>query len=228
MITRLEDLERVRAECRSLVTKKSLVSAGAAVVPIPGIDLVADVGLLTTLLPQISERFELDHDQVSKLEPHIAQQVLVMASSMGNNVIGRMVTKRIVATVLRRVGARVATGSLAKYVPFVGSAVAATISFGAMKMVGNAHIEEMQSACISGATDHEDAAETLISDFVGQMGGEITKGAVRVWIQGETREKIYDWTVDLIIPEDDGEGAGPGDEDDEIEVEAEIELIERI
>ena len=88
--------------------------------------------------------------------------------------------------------------------------------------------EEMQSACISGATDHEDAAETLISDFVGQMGGEITKGAVRVWIQGETREKIYDWTVDLIIPEDDGEGAGPGDEDDEIEVEAEIELIERI
>lgn len=88
--------------------------------------------------------------------------------------------------------------------------------------------EEMQSACISGATDHEDAAETLISDFVGQMGGEITKGAVRVWIQGETREKIYDWTVDLIIPEDDSESATPGDEDDEIEVEAEIELIERI
>ena len=149
MITRLEDLERVRAECRSLVTKKSLVSAGAAVVPIPGIDLVADVGLLTTLLPQISERFELDHDQVSKLEPHIAQQVLVMASSMGNNVIGRMVTKRIVATVLRRVGARVATGSLAKYVPFVGSAVAATISFGAMKMVGNAHIEDCYKTALA-------------------------------------------------------------------------------
>ena len=85
--------------------------------------------------------------------------------------------------------------------------------------------EEMQSACVSGATDHEDAAETLISDFVGQMGGEITKGAVRVWVQGENREKVYDWTVDLIIPEDDGTHGGG--EDDEIEVEAEIELIER-
>ncbi|MEG8054313.1 hypothetical protein QP185_15645 [Sphingomonas aerolata] len=84
--------------------------------------------------------------------------------------------------------------------------------------------EEMQSACISGATDHEDAAETLISDFVGQMGGEITKGAVRVWVEGENREKVYDWTVDLIIPEDDGAHGG---EDEEIEVEAEIELIER-
>ena len=149
MITRLEDLERVRAECRSLVTKKSIVSAGAAVVPIPGIDLVADVGLLTTLLPQISPRFELDHEQVRKLEPHMAQQVLVMASSMGNNVIGRMVTKRIVATLLRRVGARVAAGSLAKYVPFVGSAVAATISFGAMKMVGNAHIEDCYKTALA-------------------------------------------------------------------------------
>jgi uncharacterized protein (DUF697 family) len=142
MITRLEDLERVRTECRALVTKRSLVSAGAAVVPVPGIDLVADVGLLTSLLPQISAKFELDHDQVQKLEPKIAQQVLVMASSMGNNVIGRTVTKRIVTSLLRRVGARVAAGSVAKFVPFIGSAVAAGISFGAMKLVGNAHIED--------------------------------------------------------------------------------------
>lgn len=61
MITRLEDLERVRAESRSLVTRRSLMSAGAAVVPIPGVDLVADFGLLTTLLPNISEMFHLDH-----------------------------------------------------------------------------------------------------------------------------------------------------------------------
>jgi len=149
MITRLEDLERVRAECRSLVTRKSLVSAGVAVVPVPGIDLVADVGLLTTLLPEISARFELGHEQVRKLEPHLAQQVLVMASSMGNNVIGRMVTRRIVAALLKRIGARVAAGSLAKFVPFAGSAVAATISFGAMKMVGNAHIEDCYKTALA-------------------------------------------------------------------------------
>ncbi|WP_042466986.1 DUF697 domain-containing protein [Sphingomonas sp. FUKUSWIS1] len=149
MITRLEDLARVRAESRSLVTRRSLMSAGAAVVPIPGVDLVADVGLLTTLLPKISEMFQLDHEQVQKLEPHLAQQVLVMASSMGNNVIGRMVTKRVVAALLRRVGARVAAGSLAKYVPFVGSAFAATISFGAMKLVGNAHIEDCYKTALA-------------------------------------------------------------------------------
>jgi uncharacterized protein (DUF697 family) len=142
MITSLADLDRIRAETRSLVTNRALMSAGAAVVPIPGMDLVADIGLLTTLLPQISERFQLNHEQVAKMEPHLAQQVFVMASSMGNTMIGRMVTKRIVTMLLRRIGARLAVGSVAKFVPFAGSAVAASISFGAMKLVGNAHIED--------------------------------------------------------------------------------------
>jgi uncharacterized protein (DUF697 family) len=142
MIRSLAELDAIRAECRKLVTNRSLVSAGAAVVPIPGADLVADIGLLTTLLPEISKRFDLDHEQVARLEPHLAQRVLVLASSMGNNVIGKAITKRIVIAMLRRVGIRVATASVAKYVPILGSAVAATISFGAMKLVGNAHIDD--------------------------------------------------------------------------------------
>lgn len=125
-----------------MVTKRALTSAGAAVIPIPGADLVADIGILTNLLPAISERFGLKEEQIRKMDPSRAQQVLVIASSLGNNVIGRAVTKRMVVALLRRMGVRVATGSVAKYVPFIGSAVAATISFGAMKLAGNAHIDD--------------------------------------------------------------------------------------
>ena len=142
MITTIAELDRVRDDSKRLVTTRSMMSAGAAVVPIPGADLIADIGLLTKLLPDISKRFGLDHDQVQKLEPHLAQQAFVMASSLGNTMIGRTVTKRIVIALLRRVGARVAVGSMAKFIPFAGSAVAATISFGAMKLVGNAHIDD--------------------------------------------------------------------------------------
>lgn len=142
MISSIKELDRVRAECRRLVTKRSLMAAGAAVVPIPGADIVADISLLTTMLPEISKRFELDHEQVGKLEPHLAQKVFVMASSMGNNVIGRTVSKRLVTALLRRVGKRVATASIAKYVPFVGSGIAAAIGFGAMKLVGKSHIDD--------------------------------------------------------------------------------------
>lgn len=142
MITSVTELGRIRAECSKFVTKRSLMAAGAAVVPIPGVDIVADISIMTTMLPEISKRFQLDHDQVEKLEPHVAQKVFVMASSLGNNVIGRNVTKRLVTALLRRVGKRVATASVAKYVPIVGSGVAAAISFGAMKMVGKSHIDD--------------------------------------------------------------------------------------
>ena len=149
MIDTIAELNRVRDDCKRLVTSRSMVSAGAAVVPIPGADLVADIGLLTKLLPQISTRFGLDHDQVQKLEPRVAQQALVIASSLGNTMIGRMVTKRIVIALLRRIGARVAAGSVAKFIPFAGSAVAATISFGAMKLIGNAHVEDCYKTALA-------------------------------------------------------------------------------
>jgi len=142
MIHTLAELDAVRTECRRMVTKRSLVSAGAAAVPVPGIDLVADVGLLTNLLPAISERFGLSEEQVRKMEPGRAQQVFVLASSLGNNFIGRIVTKRLVVAVLKRMGVRVATRSVARYVPFIGSAFAASISFGAMKLAGDAHVED--------------------------------------------------------------------------------------
>lgn len=142
MIRTQAELDAVADECRRMVTKRALVSAGAAVVPIPGADLVADVGILSNLLPAISAKFGLREDQVEKMEPARAAQVLVIASSMGNNVIGRAITKRIVIALLRRMGVRVATASVARYVPFIGQAVAGTISFGAMKLAGNAHIDD--------------------------------------------------------------------------------------
>ena len=142
MIRTTGELDRARRESYRMVTERSLAAAAAAVVPIPGADLIADIGLLANMLPKISERFELDHASVEKLDPQIAQRVLVIASSLGNNVIGRLVTRKLAIGLLRRVGVRVATASVAKYVPILGSAIAASISFGAMKLAGNAHVDD--------------------------------------------------------------------------------------
>lgn len=142
MITTLVELDRVRDEARKLVTKRALVSAGASVVPIPGADLVVDANILTKLLPEISRRFGLDEKQVARLEPDRAKRVLLIAASLGNGVIGRTVTKRIVMMLVRRIGTRVATKSLLRYIPFAGQAAAAGIGFGAMKLLGNSHIDD--------------------------------------------------------------------------------------
>lgn len=125
-----------------MVTARALASAGVAVVPIPGADIAADIGLLANMLPRISQAFELDHDSIDKLDPDIAHRVFVIAASLGNNVIGRLVTRRLAVALLRRMGLRVASASIARYVPVIGSAIAASVGFGAMKLAGNAHVED--------------------------------------------------------------------------------------
>lgn len=125
-----------------MVTSRALASAGVVVIPIPLADLAADVGILTTMLPAISAQFGLDHDSVRKLDPQLAQRVLVIAAGLGNNMIGRVVTKKLIAGIVRRMGVRIATASAARYVPLLGSAIAASLSFGAMKLAGDAHIED--------------------------------------------------------------------------------------
>ncbi len=72
------------------------------------------------MLPAISARFELDHASVAKLDPHLAQRAFTIAAGLGNNVIGRFVTRRLVAQLLRRLGMRFAVASAARYVPVLG------------------------------------------------------------------------------------------------------------
>ena len=142
MTQSIAELDAIRRDCRHLVTTRSLAAAAASVVPIPGVDIAADVGLLTSILTQVNERFGLSEKQIEKLDPGAAEKVLLLAAGLGNGVIGRAVSKRIISVVLKRVAKRLAVGSAAKFVPFAGSALAAGLGFSAMKLAGNAHVDD--------------------------------------------------------------------------------------
>ena len=142
MITTMKELDRVRDECYSLVTKRAGISAAAAVVPVPGVDVAADIGLLVELIPAINRKFGLTPDQIDSLSPEIKQKLTVIITSVGSTLIGNYVTKESVIVLLKKVGVRIASSSVAKYIPFVGSAISATVSFGAMKWMGNSHVTD--------------------------------------------------------------------------------------
>jgi uncharacterized protein YutE (UPF0331/DUF86 family) len=61
--------------------------------------------------------------------------------------VGKLITKQTVMLLLKKVGARVAVKQVAKFIPFVGQAVSAGISFGAMNYLGNSHIDECYDIC---------------------------------------------------------------------------------
>ena len=76
------------------------------------------------------------------MDPETKSMIYGFVMSIGSKIIGRMVTKELVVQVLKRVGIRVATKSVAKFVPFAGQGLAAALSFTAMRYVGNKHIDD--------------------------------------------------------------------------------------
>jgi len=135
-------IEAVARQCRRLVTRRALVGAGVAMVPVPGIDWVTDVGLLIKLIPEINRAFGLTPEQVERLAPDRRLVVYKAISAGGSLLVGKLVTRELVMHALRVVGVRLTTQQAAKYVPIAGQAVSALLTFSALKFVCEQHIRQ--------------------------------------------------------------------------------------
>ena len=138
-----------------MVTKRSGLSSAAAVVPIPGADIGADVMLLLEMIPMINRKFGLSPEEIDELDPQTKKMILVAITSIGSEMIGKTITKQLIMQVLKRIGIRVAAKSLAKWIPIIGQAFAATISFGAMKLVGNSHVDDCYQVALKAIQSKE-------------------------------------------------------------------------
>jgi uncharacterized protein (DUF697 family) len=135
-------IEDVAQRCRRLVTKRALFGAGVAMVPLPGVDWLTDVALLLKLIPEINRAFGLTPEQVERLSPDRRIVVYKAISAGGSLLVGRLVTRDLVMTMLKMVGVRLTTQQAAKYVPLAGQAVSALLTFSALKYVCEQHIRQ--------------------------------------------------------------------------------------
>jgi uncharacterized protein (DUF697 family) len=137
-----EQIEAAARHCRKLVNQRALLAAGVAVVPVPGVDWLTDIGVLVRLLPQINAAFGLTPEQVERLAPDRRVVVYKAISAGGGLVVGKVITREVVLRLLRMVGVRLTTQQLAKYVPIAGQAVSAALTFGALRYVCEQHIRQ--------------------------------------------------------------------------------------
>jgi uncharacterized protein (DUF697 family) len=140
--TALKQLDAIRTQCRAMVTRRASLSAGVAIVPIPGLDIGTDVAILLQLLPRINEKFGLTPTQIEQLDVETKRVVMMFISAVGSNLIGRLITRELVAKLLMKMGVRLTTQGVVKYVPLLGQALSASLSFGAMRLLGNRHIDD--------------------------------------------------------------------------------------
>ncbi len=138
------ELDAVTARCHAMVTRRALVSAGAVLVPLPlpGLDIAADVALLTQLIPAINREFGLTPAQIDELNPMMKVLVYKSIVAFGGAMVGRLITRDLIMQALVKVGMRVTTKTAARLVPVAGQAVSAGLSYSAMRFVGAAHIRD--------------------------------------------------------------------------------------
>lgn len=137
-----QQIEAVAKQCRRMVTRRALMAAGVAAVPIPGIDWVTDIGVLMKLIPEINQAFGLTPEQVERLAPDRQVAVYKAISAAGGMLVGRLVTRELVIKLLKMVGVRLTTQQAAKYVPIAGQAVSAALTFSGLKYVAEQHIRQ--------------------------------------------------------------------------------------
>ena len=136
------DLQAIAKRCRQRVSKRALLAAGVAMVPVPGLDWATDLGLLMRLLPQISAAFGLSPEQVERLLPERRVVVYKVISATGGVLVGKIVTRELVLSVVKLVGVRLTAQQAAKFVPIAGQAVSAVLTYTAMRYVCEQHIRQ--------------------------------------------------------------------------------------
>lgn len=150
----LRDIEAVKRKCRRQVLKRAALSAGLSAVPIPGFDVVSDIGLMARAIEEINREFGLTPEQIDRLEPEMRVVVYRMAVGLGGMMVGRLVTREVVAHVLQRTGFKALARQAAKIVPLAGQVAAASIGFAAFRGVANRHIDacaDIAAAALRGA-----------------------------------------------------------------------------
>ena len=135
-------IEAAARECRRLVNLRSLVAAGVAVIPIPGLDWLTDVGVLLKLIPDINRAFGLTPEQVERLSPDRRLVVYKTLSAGGSLLVGKLVTREVILQALKIVGVRLTTQQAAKYVPVAGQALSALLTYSALRFVCEQHIRQ--------------------------------------------------------------------------------------
>ncbi|CAN5149048.1 hypothetical protein BH10PSE17_BH10PSE17_11690 [soil metagenome] len=137
-------VSKASMRARRLVRHRALISGVASAVPVPGLGFLVDVSMATKLIADINDAFGLTPDQIERMTPvrqKIATQAII---ALGTTAVGRAVTRRLVFSILKRVGGRITVSEATKYVPIAGQVVSGLLSWSVLRLIGERHIRQCE------------------------------------------------------------------------------------
>ena len=136
------DMQAAVKRSRKLLHNRALLAGAVSAVPIPGLDWAVDAAMLSKLIPEINKEFGLTPQQLDTLNPKKREQVQQAVTLVGSVLIGKLISKDLVIKAATTIGMRLTTKQLAKYVPFAGQIVAATVGYAAIRYLGEEHMKD--------------------------------------------------------------------------------------
>lgn len=135
-------LEAAVKRSRKLLNKRAMVAAAASAVPVPGLDWMVDAAMLSKLIPEINKEFGLTPQQLDRLEPKKRDQVQKAVTMVGSVLIGKFISRDLVIKAATKIGIRLTTKQVAKYVPLAGQVVSAAVGYAAIRYLGEEHMKD--------------------------------------------------------------------------------------
>ncbi|HAT29966.1 MAG TPA: hypothetical protein DCW29_03685 [Janthinobacterium sp.] len=136
-----QDIAQVRERCRRLVRRRAMISAGVSALPIPGVDVMSDLSLFALLIKDINEAFGLTPEQIERLQPKFKLIAYEVAVGMGGMLVGRLVTRELMVSLLKRSGVKMLAKQAARLVPLAGQLASAAIGFTVFRQIGYQHVD---------------------------------------------------------------------------------------
>jgi uncharacterized protein (DUF697 family) len=136
------DMQAAVKRSRKLLHKRALLAGVASAVPVPGLDWAVDAAMLSKLIPEINKEFGLTPQQLDSLNPKKREQVQKAVTMVGSVLIGKLISRDLVISAATKIGMRLTTKQLAKYIPFAGQIVAATVGYAAIRYLGEEHMKD--------------------------------------------------------------------------------------
>lgn len=155
------EIDATRTRCMQLVKKRAAISAAVAVVPIPGLDVLADLTGFAKLVEEVNAEFGLTQEQIERLHPRLRIIAYKAAASVGGMLVGKLVTRGVVLRLFRRVAGRMSAKTTAKMVPLAGQLVSAVIGYTLFKKMAEQHV----NACVNVVRELDAAGVEDVGDL---------------------------------------------------------------
>ncbi|MEC7121017.1 MAG: hypothetical protein VXW65_14110, partial [Pseudomonadota bacterium] len=108
----------------------------------PFFDVVVDAGILTQLLPYISERFGLAPERMAAFDLKTREVHWTEMRHRGIEFAGLVATRSVVRRSIQGLGGKIVSKQVVKFVPLGGQLVAASMGYFVMRKVAFDHIDE--------------------------------------------------------------------------------------